>query len=84
MDPVDINNENKPFCGTKLPALAAGIDERISIHDFRVVPGNTHTNLIFDVVAPHRLALTDDALKESISRAVSGPAPGLFLRDPCG
>ena len=28
------------------------LDERLSLHDFRVVEGSSHTNLIFDVVVP--------------------------------
>lgn len=38
------------------------IDDRLTIHDFRIVPGTTHTNLVFDCVAPFELQLSDYAL----------------------
>lgn len=41
------------------------VDERISLHDFRVVCGKTHSNLIFDVAVPFECALSD---KEIVAR----------------
>lgn len=46
------------------------IDKRLSIHDLRVVPGNTHTNLVFDCVAPYEVAIEDKELKKQISAQV--------------
>ena len=51
------------------------IDPRLTIHDLRCVPGPTHTNVIFDVVRPHDLALTDDELREEVSRIVCAHYP---------
>ena len=42
------------------------IDDRLSIHDFRVVSGPSHTNLIFDLVIPHNLKLTQEEIKARI------------------
>ena len=47
-----------------------GIDERLSIHDLRCVPGPTHTNVIFDCVRPAGLSLTAAELRERISELV--------------
>ncbi|MEG1613694.1 MAG: cation diffusion facilitator family transporter [Clostridia bacterium] len=33
-------------------------DNNLSIHDFRLVKGNTHTNVLFDVVVPHKSKIT--------------------------
>lgn len=33
-----------------------GISPELSIHDFRMVQGPSHTNLIFDVLAPQGFA----------------------------
>lgn len=41
-----------------------------SVHDFRVVIGNTHTNLIFDVVVPFDYPLSADEVKAKIETAV--------------
>ena len=45
-------------------------DLDLSVHDFRVVIGQTHTNMIFDVVLPFDHPLTEDEVKEKISNAV--------------
>lgn len=42
----------------------------MTIHDFRVTKGPQHTNLIFDVVVPHRCRLRDEELCERLSGAV--------------
>lgn len=46
------------------------IDPVLTIHDFRMVEGHTHTNLIFDVVIPPRFYLTDTALRKAIGNKV--------------
>ena len=46
------------------------IDERITIHDFRMVTGPTHTNVIFDVVVPYRFRLSDEELRRDVQRLV--------------
>ncbi len=43
------------------------IDPMLTIHDLRVVPGTTHTNLIFDCVAPRGLEMTDGELRAAVS-----------------
>lgn len=37
---------------SKVENIVKSIDEHMSIHDFRMITGDTHTNLIFDVVVP--------------------------------
>jgi hypothetical protein len=46
--------------------LVTGLDPDATIHDFRVTPGPCHTNLIFDVVLPNDLDLTDGQVREWI------------------
>lgn len=41
-----------------------------SIHDFRVVPGTTHTNLVFDCVVPFEEKMSDKDIKIAISKSV--------------
>ena len=51
------------------------ISPDISIHDFRMVPGPTHTNVIFDAVVPYEFAMSDAQVQEKISslvRAIEG------------
>ena len=51
------------------------IDARLTIHDLRIVPGPTHTNVIFDVLRPADLELSDDELAERVSEIVKDHRP---------
>ncbi|MEG1396876.1 MAG: cation-efflux pump, partial [Oscillospiraceae bacterium] len=53
-------------------------DKNMTIHDFRMTCGPHHTNLIFDVVVPHRFRLSDDQVKEAIHQAVQAVDPTYF------
>mgnify|MGYP002551683264 CR=1 FL=1 len=60
MDPVVTDDGLTAETREKVAALARIIDPGISIHDFRMVNGVTHTNLIFDVVVPYDVKLSDE------------------------
>lgn len=47
-------------------------DERISIHDFRMVMGKGHTNLIFDMSLPAELVGQEKEIKEALEKALNG------------
>ena len=53
-----------------LRSCAGCIDDAIDIHDFRMVAGPTHTNLIFDAVVPFGFRLTDQEVEQKIRSAV--------------
>ena len=36
------------------------LNPKLSFHDFRIVKGETHTNIIFDVVVPYDVKLTNE------------------------
>lgn len=46
-------------------------DERISIHDFRMVPGENHTNLIFDICLPAELTGKEESIKKALDHALN-------------
>lgn len=71
MDPIAVNDENTLFVAQKVVAILRKIDEQISMHDFRMVNGDTHTNLIFDVVVPFKFKMCDDELKKTIVTGIS-------------
>lgn len=70
MDPIITNDETVEKHYQIVHKAIKNIDECLDIHDFRVVEGPTHTNLIFDVVIPHRYRMSNDELKEEISSGV--------------
>lgn len=53
MDPVAVKDERVTELKEQVTAVLKKIDERLSLHDFRVVDGEHQINLIFDVVVPH-------------------------------
>src|SRR5699024_4326139 len=58
MDPV-VNDDATTSLRQQVEALVRQVDARITIHDFRMVQGPTHTNLIFDALIPFDLPLSD-------------------------
>lgn len=61
-----------------LVGIVQSIDTSLSIHDFRMVPGKTHTNLIFDCVVPPEFRLTGKEVKDEIARRVSAEKPDYY------
>lgn len=53
MDPVEVKNERVTELKEQVESAVKEIDERLSIHDFRLVAGEQQINLIFDVVIPY-------------------------------
>lgn len=66
-DPIitddDFINEKKIFSLNILKK----IDNRISMHDFRVVSGPTHTNFIFDIILPYDCGIDENEVVNTIS-----------------
>ena len=72
MDPIDsANPEINTLRDKVLEALKRDISEEIKIHDFRVVPGPSHTNLIFDAAVPVDFKIGDSKLEAMIKETVS-------------
>ena len=70
MDPVVTDDGVTAETREKVATLVRCIDDAISIHDFRMVPGPTHTNVIFDAVVPYGFRLADGEVAEKIRTAV--------------
>ena len=70
MDPLETDNEiiteTKHELLTHINSELPGI----SIHDFRMVQGPTHTNLIFDAVVPHGFDMSNDEVQEALEKLV--------------
>ena len=77
MDPVDTDNPETLELKAVVIRLMNEVDESLTLHDFRVVSGDTHTNLLFDLVVPHGY----DRRHQSVSRlreAIHDYNPKLF------
>ncbi|MCR5221876.1 MAG: cation diffusion facilitator family transporter [Lachnospiraceae bacterium] len=70
MDPVVTDDETTNRVKAIVLLIVKGIDDNLTMHDFRMVEGPTHTNLIFDVVVPYDCSLSDDTVREKITEEV--------------
>lgn len=71
MDPVAVNDEKTMAVKAQVAEIVRSIDERMTIHDFRMTDGKDRDNLIFDVVVPFGLKMTDAQVRENVSAKVS-------------
>lgn len=69
-DPIVTDDDSVNELRTMVARVIASLGEQITFHDFRVVKGYTHTNLIFDVVVPAGYAKSERELKDEIQRRV--------------
>ena len=70
MDPIVTSDEHVSETKSAVSSLIKAIDKDLSIHDFRMVVGETHTNLIFDILAPFGFRLSDEELLTEVLQAV--------------
>lgn len=79
MDPIDVGNEKTVEMKKEMVKLVKAIDERLTIHDFRMVTGTTHHNMIFDVVIPADFKLSQEELKDIIQKKVWEKWPDYYV-----
>jgi cation diffusion facilitator family transporter len=78
MDPVSVGDEYVDSLKAKVKEILSNMEGIVNFHDFRVVKGNTHTNLVFDVVASYSLKRSDDEIKLDIFNKIQEYDPKLF------
>ena len=78
MDPIDTNNKRLKTLKSIVLEEAHKIDGRFTIHDVRMVPGENHTNLIFDIVRPHDCKLSENEIREKLFMAVNSREKDVF------
>lgn len=64
IDPVDIDDEETTELFGAVKKVVKGIDEGLSIHDFRVVKNHAGNTLIFDLAVPYKFRLSDRQIRE--------------------
>lgn len=79
MDPVRVGDAETDRLKVLVRDILAEIDPQLTMHDFHIAAKSTHTNLIFDVVAPYGFRLTDAELKALIDRKVKTKNPNYFI-----
>lgn len=70
LDPIVTDDQETKEAKTLIQTILTGIDERLSFHDFRMVTGPTHTNLIFDVLVPFEYKGSFEEIRKAIEEAL--------------
>lgn len=78
MDPIEADNTEISQMRAAVAEKLKELDDVISIHDFRMVPGPTHTNLIFDAVVPANYEKSDEELAASIRQHIHQAWPDRY------
>lgn len=77
-DPVVTNDPDLDRMRSLVAAILRVKDQRLSIHDFRMVPGSGHTNLIFDVSLPSDLRGQEKSIKLALEAALNDLGEGTY------
>ena len=70
MDPVIVGDEKTNALNAEICEIISQLYPSVSIHDFRVVWGPTHSNVLFDVAVAFSLKDSDSEIKQKITEAV--------------
>ncbi len=70
-DPIVTDDERINALKEMTVTIVKEISDEMSIHDFRVVDGPTHTNLIFDLIAPHKFHMSNEEIRKTIEDKLS-------------
>lgn len=70
MDPIEVDNPIRLRIQKIIPAVIMNLEGVESFHDLRVVPGKTHTNIIFDIVLEPGCKTSRDVIRETLADAI--------------
>ena len=79
MDPVELDNPMVQQLYGTISSAIRPFDGVESIHDLRIVPGKTHTNVIFDGVLAPGCGLSEEDVYEIIEKKVKEVDPSYFI-----
>lgn len=78
MDPIATDDEYTLNLKDRVCRELCGDNSGFSIHDFRVVKGDTHTNVIFDLVVPHGFKQSNDEIRKTAKDKIRTIDPKLI------
>lgn len=81
-DPIDTENDEVASHRERCLELLKSLDSSLTMHDFRMVPGHTHTNIIFDVVVPFESTQTKESIENYMQESYKNEkCPYFFVID---
>ena len=78
LDPIITDDEHVNQLKAEVTKIVTDIDEYLSIHDFRLVIGETHTNIIFDILVPVSFPMSPEILAHTIDLEVKKIDPTYY------
>jgi len=77
-DPIVIGDAETDEIRELLTGVLLSYDARLSLHDFRMVKGTGHTNLIFDIAIPHDMTGQEKAIRQALENALAENRQGTY------
>ena len=78
-DPLVFDDDRINALHSMVNEIIKEVDDRLTIHDFRVVDGPTHTNLIFDLVRPYGFKMSDKELENTVKSKIKAKKDNCFV-----
>lgn len=78
-DPLVFDDDRINALHSMVNGVIKEIDPSLTIHDFRVVDGPTHTNLIFDLVRPYGFKMSDRELENTVKSEIKAKKDNCFV-----
>ena len=79
MDPVVINDPQRNHFKEVVAEALKEVNPDLHFHDFRLVSGPTHVNLVFDIVLPFELKSKKDEIQSKLEDLVHQKEPNTYL-----
>ena len=77
-DPVAMDDPRIAVMKTVIMDIVTRIHPQMTIHDLRIVPGSTHTNVVFDCVVPYECKMTSGEIRSFVSKEVALDYPNYY------
>ncbi len=77
-DPVVTDDPALTALKEQVSALLRREDPRLTLHDFRMVQGRRHMNLVFDVALPGDLRGREEAIRQGVEQALNQSSEGIY------
>ena len=77
-DPVVVGDAELEVIRCRVCCILQSMDQRLTVHDFRMVKGAGHSNLIFDVALPNQMRTQQMQIKHQLESALAADGQGTY------
>ncbi|MDO4331114.1 MAG: cation diffusion facilitator family transporter [Eubacteriales bacterium] len=78
MDPIVTDDAETSHLKDMMTAVIKEMSPSLCLHDFRIVKGPTHTNIIFDVLVPYHFKMSDNQIRAFIEKRAKAIDPAYY------